>query len=83
MDQIYVFDDPEAANRLGLEAETAEFRVFFVYRSGAFVPQDALADQSSLEEVLFQNAWKRSPALLSITAEYTSRTSRLASTPQR
>jgi hypothetical protein len=76
-DHLYVLDDPEAANRLALEAETCEFRFFFVYRPGAFVPRDANSGRGSLDDLIFENAWKQTPWLRGVTLEYTSRTSTL------
>lgn len=76
-DRIYVFDDPEAENRIGIESGTAEFRVFFVYRPGAFLAQDAESDPGAFDEMVFENSWKRTPSLMSLTLEYTSRTSTL------
>ena len=78
VDRLYAFDDPEAANALGLESEVAEFRVFFVYRPGAYLPQDGARETGSFEDLVFENSWKRSPSLKSFTLEYTSRTSTLS-----
>ena len=75
--RLYLFDDPEAANRLAVESETAEFRVFFVFRPGAFIPQDSASGQAIFDEFGYENAWKMSPKLRSFTVEYTSRTSTL------
>ena len=75
--RLYLFDDPEAANRLAVESETAEFRVYFVFRPGAYIPQDSGSGQSMLDDFGYENAWKHTPVLRSFTVEYTSRTSTL------
>ncbi len=69
---------PRGREPLGLESEVAEFRVFFVFRPGAFVPQDGPAAGSGLDDLIFENSWKLSPSLKSFTVEYTSRTSTLS-----
>lgn len=76
--RLYLFDDPEAVNRLGVESETAEFRVFFVFRPGAYIPQDSASGQTLRDEFGYENAWKHSPVLRSFTVDYTSRTSTLS-----
>jgi hypothetical protein len=77
LDSLYVFDDPNALNRLGLESETVELRFYFVYRPGAFLPQDVASGSRDLEDLVFENAWKESPWLRGVTVEYTNRTSTL------
>jgi hypothetical protein len=74
-DHLYLLDDPDAANRLGLESETAEVRFYFVYRPGAFVPQDVTSGE--IEDLVFENSWKQTPRLQRVSLEYTSRTSTL------
>ena len=81
--RLYLCDDPEAANRLAVESETAEFRVYFVFRPGAYIPQDSGSGQSMLDDFGYENAWKHTPVLRSFTVEYTSRTSTLNRAIQR
>ena len=69
-------DDPDGPNRLGIESDTLEVRVFFVYRPGAFQPMDTLGQQNA-DDLVFENTWKRTPRFESLTVEYTSRTSTL------
>ena len=69
---LFLFDDPESANQLDLEADTAEFRVFFPYLQGAYTPQD-LPGQDA-EGLVFENTWKQTPWLKAFFVEYVSRT---------
>jgi hypothetical protein len=71
---LYLFDDPDSANRLDLEADTAEFRVFFPYLQGAFVPQDLAKDARDRDTLEMENAWKQTPWLRSFSVEYVNRT---------
>jgi hypothetical protein len=79
---LYLFDDPEQPNRLGVESDSMEVRVFFVYRPGAFEPMDVPSDRDRYEDLVFENTWKRSPRFESLTVEYTSRTSTLYHAPR-
>lgn len=79
LDAVYVLDAPEAANLLGVESDLAEFRVFFVYRPGAFIPQDlGGGGQGGLDDMIYENAWKETPWLKELSVEYTSRTTTLS-----
>ncbi len=77
LDALYVFDAPEAANNLGVESDLAEFRVFFVYRAGAFVPQD-VPGSGGFDDLIYENAWKETPWFKELNVEYTSRTTTLS-----
>ncbi len=81
-DQLYVFDDPEELNKLGFESNTAQFRIYYVYKPNAFVgvdmPRGSEAGSADDEEPL-QNAWKKTPWLRSFTVSYTNRTRTVAS----
>jgi hypothetical protein len=71
-DSLFLFDDPESANALDLEADTAEFRVFFPYLQGAYVAQDLPGSDG--ENLVFENTWKQTPWLKAFFVEYVSRT---------
>ena len=78
LDAIYVFDAPEAANSLGVESDLAEFRIYFVYRAGAFTPQDLPGSGGGVEDLVYENAWKETPWVKEVSVEYTSRTTTLS-----
>jgi hypothetical protein len=71
-EHLFLFDDPESANALDLEADTAEFRVFFPYLQGAYVAQDLPG--ASSDDLVFENTWKQTPWLKAFYVEYVSRT---------
>jgi hypothetical protein len=79
---LYLFDDPDQPNRLGIESDSFEVRVLFVYRGGAFQPMDVPGDRNRADDLVFENTWKRTPRFESLTVEYTSRTSTLYSAPR-
>jgi hypothetical protein len=76
-DVLYVFDDPEAANRIGKESDNLEIRVYFVYRPGSFLPQD-IPSLGGWDIQRFENTWKRTPWFKELDVEYTSRTTTLS-----
>jgi hypothetical protein len=79
---LYLFGDPEAANKIGLECDTAEFRIFYVYRPFAWTPQDLPASGGGADEdLVFSNYWKQTPWLKEFTVEYTNRTTRRYRSP--
>ena len=69
---LFLLDDPEAANRLDVEATTIELRIYFPYLFGAYVGQE----QASAEpgDLIFENTWKATPWLRSFSLEYVNRT---------
>jgi hypothetical protein len=71
---LYLFDDPDAANRLDFEADTAEFRVYYRYLPGCFVAQDLTRDAATRDDLVFENTWKQTPWLQAFTVEYVNRT---------
>jgi hypothetical protein len=71
---LYLFDDPEAANQRDVEADTAEFRVYFPYLLQAFTPQDLVSDAKNRDELVFENTWKQTPWLREFHVEYINRT---------
>jgi hypothetical protein len=73
-DSLYVFDDKDEPNRLGIESDTMEMRAYFVYRPGAYRAIDATGQRGEYDDVVFENTWKMTPALKSVTVEYTNRT---------
>jgi hypothetical protein len=83
-DKLYLLDDPEAANRLGLESESLEMRIYFTFRPGAFTPLDVAYGQAALgDDLLYENAWKASPWLREVSIEYTSQTTTLGRSSRR
>ena len=70
---LLVFADMDGENRLDIESETADLRVYFRFRPNAWVPQDLPASAAS-GDLVFANAWKRSPRLQEVTLEYLNRT---------
>jgi hypothetical protein len=71
---LLVFSSMDGENRVEVESETADIRVYFLYKANAWLPQDAPAAGASSEDLIFENAWKRSPRLQEITLEYVNRT---------
>ena len=74
---LYVLDKPgtdmpDGMNALGLEATTAEFRVFFVYLKDAYRNQEAASSDPA--DLVFENAWKNTPWLRSFSVKYQNRT---------
>lgn len=74
---LYVVDKPgselpDQVNALGIEASTAEFRVYFLYLRGAYRNQEAAGTDPS--ELVFENEWKNTPWLRSFTVKYANRT---------
>jgi hypothetical protein len=82
-DHLFLFADPGGSpigqgkhgNTLGLESDTAEFRMYFVYKPNAFVGVDA-AQVSGVggELPILSNTWKQTPWVSSFTLNYYSRT---------
>lgn len=70
---LLVFGDMDGENRLDIESETADMRVYFRFRPSAWVPQD-LPGSGGGSDLVFANAWKRSPRLQEVTLEYVNRT---------
>jgi hypothetical protein len=70
---LLVFGDMNGENRIDLESETADMRVYFRFRPTAWVPQD-LPGSGGSGDLVFANAWKRSPRLQEVTLEYLNRT---------
>jgi hypothetical protein len=80
VDALYLFDDPEAMNDLGFEANTAQVRVFFRYKPNAYVFLDLPGESTdSFDEVVLTNEWKKTPWLQSLSISYTNRTRTLSS----
>ena len=77
-DVLYVFDDPEEANELGFEANTAEFRIYFRYKPNAYVFLDEEGANLGDDEQL-TNDWKKTPWLQAFSVSYTNRTRTLSS----
>ncbi len=83
-DHLFYFDDvgdqligqSKDGNLLGIESDTAEFRVYFVYKSNAFIPVDDAGRQTggARDEVTLTNSWKLTPWLRSFTLNYFTRT---------
>ena len=73
-DHLMILDNPEEANRMGFEASTAEFRVYFVYKPNAYEFTDLPGDLLSAEDPVLTNYWKRSPWMSAFTTSYTNRT---------
>ena len=78
---LYVFDDPEGVNRLRFESNSAEFRIYFVYRPNAYVgvdmPRTSGSGISGLDFEPLQNAWKMTPWLRNFSVRYINRTKAL------
>ena len=62
-------------NELDLESDTAEFRVYFVYKANCFQPMDGARSDpaAALDEPVLQNAWKMPPWFKSFTLNRYSR----------
>jgi hypothetical protein len=73
MQSLFVFGRMEGANRLEVESETADMRVYFLFKPNCWKVQD-FARTGTNKEILFVNPWKRSPMLQEITLEYLNRT---------
>ncbi|MDJ0521092.1 MAG: hypothetical protein QNJ90_03355 [Planctomycetota bacterium] len=80
---LFVFDDIGDAtiggrmkgNRLDVEADTAEFRVYFMYKPNAFESVDAARQGSGFtDDPILSNTWKQTPWLRSFSVNYFSRT---------
>jgi hypothetical protein len=74
---LYVVDKPgselpDQVNALGVEASTAEFRMYFLYLRGAYRNQEAAGTDPA--ELVFENEWKNTPWLRSFTVKYANRT---------
>ena len=83
-DSLFVFDDPGDAliaeglrgNTLGVEADAAEFRIFFVYKPNSWISNDEFPQGTSAQddERTLPNFWKMTPWLQSLDLTYFSRT---------
>jgi len=82
-DSLFLFDSTGEANlgngivgnRLGLEADTAEFRVYMVYKANAFDPVDAArSGVNAGDDPILVNWWKQTPWMESFSLNYFSRT---------
>ena len=74
---LYVLDKPgtdlpDQVNALGVEASTAEYRLYFLYLRDAYRNQEAAGTDPA--ELVFENEWKNTPWLRSFTAKYANRT---------
>ena len=81
-DKLFVLDDPEEANRISVEAGSAQFRIYFVYKPNAYEFVDLPGGGGAeLDEPVLVNHWKKSPWLSSFSVGYTNRTRHIRSTP--
>jgi len=71
---LFLFDDPEGANKLDLEADTIEMRIYFPYLANQYKPQELDTAASDPDEQVFENAWKATPWLQQFGIEYVNRT---------
>jgi hypothetical protein len=79
---LFVFDDQggesmrsgELGNLLNLESDTAEFRVYFAFRPGAWVPLDTADAAAAEDRPEMVNWWKRTPWLSGFRLTYMNRT---------
>ncbi len=81
---LFIFDDTgssaighgRSGNELNVESDTAEFRLYFVYKANAFTPVDSArrGGGGSLEEPVLSNPWKQTPWLRAFSLNYFSRT---------
>ena len=62
-------------NELDFESDTAEFRVYFVYKTNSFEPLDAARRDaaSAQDDPVLTNSWKMTPWLRSFTLNRYSR----------
>lgn len=80
---LFIFDSTGDAsiggrmqgNRLDIESDTAEFRLYFVYKPNAFESVDAARQGvGQSDDPILTNTWKQTPWLRSFTVNYFSRT---------
>jgi hypothetical protein len=71
---LLVFGNMAGENRIEVESDTADLRVYFLYKPNCWLPQDLPSDAQNRDELTFQNAWKRTPKFQELTLEYVNRT---------
>ncbi len=80
---LFLFDNPGSAsiggkalgNSLDLEADIAEFRLYFVYKPNAFESLDMARHGNGVnEDSILTNTWKQTPWLRSFSVNYFSST---------
>jgi type II secretory pathway pseudopilin PulG len=57
-------------NPLNVESDTAEFRIYFVYKANAFVPVDGIRRSGQGDLPILSNTWKQSPWLRALHVNY-------------
>ena len=81
---LFLYDDVGAAdigagrhgNGLNIEADSAEFRIYYVYKPNAFLPLDTARQgaQAGAQDAILSNYWKQTPWLRAFHVNYFSRT---------